>query len=228
MELPDTLVSDVQAGRVVLVLGAGASIGARTPNGEPPLVGLGLRDALSQHFLGGNFSEEPLPWVAELAISETDLRRVQDFIADLFASFEPAEFHRLLPTFKWRGLATTNYDRLIERTYETADEPAQQLVSFISNRDRVDDKLRSPDHVGLLKLHGCITITHDPDLPLILTAYPRRWTSAKRQNSRSLRHPGHCASTAKVRTSLAESDGGRPAFLGVGGCVSCHHSSTRT
>ena len=39
---------------------------------------------------------------------------------------------------------------------------------------------------------------------------------------------GHCASTAKVRTSLAESDGGRPAFLGVGGWVSCHHSSTRT
>jgi 3-oxoacyl-[acyl-carrier protein] reductase len=33
---------------------------------------------------------------------------------------------------------------------------------------------------------------------------------------------------AKVRTSLAESDGGRPAFLGVGGCVTCHHSSTRT
>ena len=39
---------------------------------------------------------------------------------------------------------------------------------------------------------------------------------------------GHCASTAKVRTSLAESDGRRPAFLGVGGWVSCHHSSTRT
>jgi hypothetical protein len=58
--------------------------------------------------------------------------------------------------------------------------------------------------------------------------YPRRWTSAKRQKSRSLRHLGHCVSTAKVRTSLAESDGGRPAFLGVGGCGSVHHSSTRT
>ena len=73
MELPDVLVSDVQAGRVVLVLGAGASIGAQTPNGEPPLIGLGLRDALSQHFLGGDFVEEQLQWVAELAISETDL-----------------------------------------------------------------------------------------------------------------------------------------------------------
>src|SRR3712207_8278141 len=51
----------------------------------------------------------------------------------------------------------------------------------------------------------------------LFRSYPRRWTSAKRQKSRSLRHLGHCASTAKVRTSLAESDGGRPAFLGVGG-----------
>ena len=154
---------------MVLVLGAGASIGAQTSNGEPPIIGLGLRDTLSQHFLGGDFGEEQLQWVAELAISATDLGRVQDFIANQFVDFEPAEFHRLLPTFKWRGLATTNYDRLIERTYEVVDDAVQQLVPFISNRDRIDDKLRSPDHVGLLKLHGCITITHDPDLPLILT-----------------------------------------------------------
>jgi hypothetical protein len=46
----------------------------------------------------------------------------------------------------------------------------QTLVSCISDRDRLDEKLRSPDTLALLKLHGCVSRTHDPELPLILTA----------------------------------------------------------
>lgn len=40
---------------------------------------------------------------------------------------------------------------------------------MISDDDRVADKLRSQEDVRLLKLHGCITRTHDETLPLILT-----------------------------------------------------------
>lgn len=170
MELPDSLVSEVRSGRVVLFLGAGASFGSSTPNENSPPSGLELRDMLSQRFLGGKYGQEPLAWVSELAISATDLGTVQDLIADQFQDLEPGDFYHLLPTFKWRGLVTTNYDRLVERIYERAKEPVQELVPFISNHDRVDEKLRSLRHLGLLKLHGCITRTHDPNLPLILTA----------------------------------------------------------
>ncbi len=170
MQLPEALVSEVTAGRVVLFLGAGASFGATVSNGNPPPLGAELRDALSNEFLGSEHIGEPLVWVSELAISSTGLNRVQDFVAGLFADPEPAEFHKLLPSFKWRGLATTNYDRLIERVYETVESPAQELVPFISNQDSVDEKLRAPEHLAFLKLHGCVTRTHDPELPLILTA----------------------------------------------------------
>ena len=165
MELPEALVADIRAGNAVLFLGAGASIGAESVDGRRPLSGLELRDALVQRFLGGKFANDDLVWVSELAIAETNLGTVQNYVAELFADLNPAEFHKLLPTFKWRGFATTNYDRLVERTYEVVGNRAQHLVPFISNRDRVDEKLRSSDHLGLLKLHGCTTRTHDPELP---------------------------------------------------------------
>ncbi|MFB3104771.1 MAG: SIR2 family protein, partial [Pseudomonadales bacterium] len=77
-----------------------------------------------------------------------------------------------VPTFRWRGLFTTNYDRLMEHVYDKTPGRIQELVPFISNNDRVDEKLRSSNHVALVKLHGCISRTHDSNLPLILTADP--------------------------------------------------------
>ena len=44
MNLPESLLSEVYGGRVVFLLGAGASFGAKTPDGKSPLSGLGLRD----------------------------------------------------------------------------------------------------------------------------------------------------------------------------------------
>src|SRR4029078_9101227 len=81
----------------------------------------------------------------------------------------PADFHRLLPTFKWRGIFTTNYDRLVETVYEQYADRVQEIVPVLSDSDRLDERLRSQDQLGLLKLHGCITRTHDAHLPLILT-----------------------------------------------------------
>src|SRR5215217_2523733 len=43
-----------------------------------------------------------------------------------------------------------------------------------------------------------------------------------------LLHRSHCASTARVRTSLGDSEGGRLGLRGTGGWLCCHHSSTST
>jgi len=108
LEIPQALVRHVGNGTAVSFFGAGATCGARLPdNTEPPLGNL-LRDRISDRFLPPPTSSEPLAWVSELAISATDLFEVQDFIADQFRDMKPAGFHHLLPTFRWRGLATTN------------------------------------------------------------------------------------------------------------------------
>ncbi len=169
MDLPSNLVQQVRQGRAVLFLGAGASRKARTPEGKEPPLGDELCDRIGEQFLAGDYSSESLAWVAELAISATNRFEVQDFIADQFSNLKPADFHLLIPTFRWRGIATTNYDRVVETAYENSRDAIQTIVPILSNADRVDEKLRDPTSVALLKLHGCITRTHDLHLPLILT-----------------------------------------------------------
>jgi cold shock CspA family protein len=169
MKLPDIVVSSVQSGQVVLFLGTGVTFGSLIPNRGRIPSGNSLRDTLSERFLDGQYIQESLQWVTELAISETDLGTVQDFIADQFRGIKPEKFHLILPTFKWRGIVTTNVDRLIETAYEKTCNRVQELVPIISNNERINEKVQSANSLALLKLHGCITRTQDPKLPLILT-----------------------------------------------------------
>ncbi|MCD4655640.1 SIR2 family protein, partial [bacterium] len=45
----------------------------------------------------------------------------------------------------------------------------QNLEGIYSNGDKLEDKIVTSNSVPFIKLHGCITITDDPNLPLILT-----------------------------------------------------------
>ena len=167
MEIPPALIRQVSEGKVVLVLGAGASIGAGHPPGRRAPVGQELAKLISQQFLGGAYDTQPLSTVAELAISETDLFTVQTFIRGIFEPFRPADFHRKMADFNWFGIATVNYDLIVERAFE--GNPLRQLQPILSNRDRFEEFRRSPKDLLLLKLHGCITRINDANLPLILT-----------------------------------------------------------
>jgi cold shock CspA family protein len=169
MELPEIVISSVRSGQVVLFAGKGISLGSKMQNGgQTPSESI-LRNALAEKFLKDQDRQGSLQWITELAISETDIGTVQDFIAEKFHSIHPADFHLILPTFKWRGIVTTNFDCLIENTYEKSQNRVQELIPIISNEDRVDEKLKSANSLALLKLHGCITRTRDPKLPIILT-----------------------------------------------------------
>lgn len=165
--LPKPLIDQIRRGQVVLFLGAGASYGAKMPDGSRPPTSEQLRDRIVEKFLGAGAGDSSLSWAAELATSATDLYTVQNFIADQFRDIVPSPQHYLLPTFKWRGIATTNYDRVVEIVYEKTAKPVQDLVSFLSNDDRVDQRIRDQNLI-LLKLHGCISRVTDSTLPLIL------------------------------------------------------------
>jgi cold shock CspA family protein/tetratricopeptide (TPR) repeat protein len=177
VHLPDSLIEEARRGRILLFLGAGATVGARHPNGDTPPLGAHLSRLIADRFLGGKFGDRPLDKVSELAISQFDLMTVQTYVRDLFGEFTPAGFHMLVPTFRWRAIFTTNFDQVIERAYEDQDRRVQRLVPFISNLQKVDDFTRSQDDLLLYKLHGCISRIDDPNLPLLLT--PDQYVSAR-------------------------------------------------
>lgn len=212
--VPATLVEEVRSGRVVLLLGAGATEGASCKDGSAPPRTAELRDRLSARFLGNAYKNESLSWVAELSVSEASLPQVQDFIAAQLDDLQPATYHLLLPTFRWRGLFSTNFDRLCENTYAKCPAAVQSLVPLISNRDRIDESLRAPSSLGLFKLHGCVTRTHDPAIPLVLSADQYATHRAGREYlfntfaQWALEYPvvfvGHSGQDADIRSILLE------------------------
>jgi hypothetical protein len=151
LEIPGVLEGYVRDGKAVLLLGAGASLAARNARGDTPPDARRLGEQLSDRFLGGKYRGLPLNQIGEYAISEADLVTVQEYIVSLLEGFEPTDPHKKLPEFTWWGLATTNYDRLIERAYQASAAPLQIPRPFIENGDRVEDHLRDPASLPLLR-----------------------------------------------------------------------------
>lgn len=161
--------SRVIEGKVALVLGSGASVGATLPEGRKILLGDDLKNLLCTQFLSGSFKDYDLKHVSDMAISNSSLFDVQDFIRSYFQDIVPAKFHLRIPNYKWRAIFTTNYDRLIEACYEQNTAKIQTPELILTNDDRFDATRTNSDLVPLVKLHGCITRTRDEKIPLILT-----------------------------------------------------------
>lgn len=181
MEIPKALLDQIRGRRVILFLGAGASVGAHHPNNVQSPIGSRLADILAEEFLGSEYKGRPLAQVAALAENDRDLITVQNYIAGICREFHPAPFHKLIPTFTWHLIATTNYDLLMEEAY-TVEDRLQDLVPFKSNGEHVEERMRFERSVMFLKLHGCITRTEDPSLPLILT--PEQYITHRKNRSR--------------------------------------------
>jgi hypothetical protein len=105
-------------GNVILFLGSGASYEAGHPTTAKIPQAQELSDLIASKFLDKSYIGKPLQVVAELAISEKNVFEVQSFIAELFEKFTPARHHRLIPTFVWPSIFTTNYCRLSEYGFQ--------------------------------------------------------------------------------------------------------------
>ena len=170
LELPQPLVTAVTQQAAVLFLGAGANCRARHPTGEKIPNADMLKNELSDKFLGGKLKSRSLSHIAQMCISETDLLSVQSFIRDKLLSFEPADYHLIIPRFYWHAIITTNYDLILEKAYKKTRKPNQELVSFIKDGQQFESKLKnSINGVSFLKLHGSIDRIDDADVPLILS-----------------------------------------------------------
>ncbi len=169
--IPSNLISAIASESAVLFLGAGASIGARHPNGASVPNGQDLKTALSNRFLEGKLQDKTLQHVADVAINESDLNTVQSFIYEIFEPFEPADHHLIIPRFSWHAIVTTNYDLIVEKAYQQAGDTKQELAVFTKDGQSIDQKLKKMiNGIRYIKLHGSIDCIDDRDIPLTLSA----------------------------------------------------------
>ena len=168
ISLSPRIIDQIKEGKAILFLGAGASYGCTSINGErKALTGAQLGVAISEKFLGGKRSAEALAKIADYATSDSSVLDVQNFIKQTFESIEPQEFHKLIPLFKWRAIVTTNYDRVVEKAYEQTQARIQNPLVIIQDGDlrAIEDTINA---VPIFKIHGCISRVADTNIPLII------------------------------------------------------------
>lgn len=156
----------IKDGRAILFLGAGASIGAVKADGSKIPDGKALARILSQKFLGGDYDDAPFKTVYDFACSARSVRDVQTHVHNVLSGFDPADFHKLIPTFAWAGIATTNFDLIIERAYEKNPLALQEIVPYCEDADDAAERVGERG-VLYVKLHGCITRYQSITPPLI-------------------------------------------------------------
>lgn len=227
--LPPALIESVRAQRAILFLGAGASRDASPINGRLPPLGGELKKLLAEKFFGRDMADYDLMSVAEMAIASHGNSVVYEFIKEALDPFHPSDGHKLIASFRWRMLATTNYDLLIERAYDSVSNRAQQLVKFVKDSEPVEERLqRARDPVILLKLHGSLDYMNDEGVPIVLSHehYDQYSTNRKRLFSRLIDQAhespiifcGYGLGDAHIRSliyRLSPNDGSRPAYYMV-------------
>lgn len=180
--IPKALIDQIKDGNVILFLGAGAAFDSKHTNGDKPPTGKQLANLIAGKFLGDEYLDMDLQYVSELAISETDLFTVQKYVADIFKEFKPGDHHLRIPLYRWQSIFTTNYDLIIEDSYDKVKNRQQVLATFVKNGERVKEKMVVPNAIMYNKLHGSITDISDEKLPLILT--PDQYVDHRENRSR--------------------------------------------
>lgn len=169
--IPFLLTEAVKDQRAVVLLGAGASKECKNALGHTPPDATQLREKLARKYFGSAKAQHDLMTIAEMAIaSGAGEPEVFDYIHEMFQGFTPSKAHRALANFKWRALATTNYDLFVEEAYAANRKRTQSCVPFVKDAEPFDDRLRrTTNPLPYLKLHGCLNHRLDTEVPLVLS-----------------------------------------------------------
>ena len=192
---------------VVLLLGAGASVGAKHPEDKKIAQGKELSKLIAEQFLDDSYYDNPLTYNADMVIDDPGLFPLQNFLHDYFVNFAPAEHHLLIANIPWRSIFTLNYDLIIEQAYAKCVSPIQELAIFKSDNDRFEEKITSKKHLPLYKLHGCITSSNDYDIPFILST--EQYITHKKNRItlfKSFREQAMTSPIVYIGTSLQDND----------------------
>ena len=137
----------MKKGKVVLFLGAGATVGAGGPDSGQLVRLVKENFPLSDQHCTNLFD------VFESVIEEYDRKLLNDFIRDMLETLKPTEAHLELTKYDWAAIFTTNYDDLLEEAYRCSErlKPLRPVV-----HENFSEWLADRSKVRLFKMMGCI------------------------------------------------------------------------
>lgn len=155
METTGSIAKEIARSKIptVLFLGAGASI----PSGAP--TGAMLSRILTQAFFPDE-KERQLSDISGRVEIKFGRSKLVSVIRENISKITPSETLKQLPNFNFSNIFTTNYDELIEKSYQIQ---GVKLPVIKSNRDYSFDYRQY--NTMLFKLHGCITEDRCDGLP---------------------------------------------------------------
>lgn len=152
--------------RLVVFLGAGASVGARA-DGVPLPTAVALRNEIWARFLRpgddnfdfGSLGMMPLDQAAAFAETKVGRTLVAEYMAARFRTDKTLWQHAVLPFLGPRSIYTTNYDLLIDQAWRlhAMNSRVSPLVEIFAAEQNV-----VPDRIPLYKPHGSADRALDP------------------------------------------------------------------
>jgi hypothetical protein len=140
----ERLAEEMRPENTILLFGAGASIPSGAPSTAQIITHLAKRFGISNT----SFSLSETASLIERKANRKDLIAE---LRSLFAKLSPTRGLLNLPLFDWKSLYTTNYDTLIEQSYQRY---GRELVVYSSNFDFTTHEKHGA--TKLFKLHGTI------------------------------------------------------------------------
>jgi hypothetical protein len=161
------------ANRLIVVLGAGASVGARNSAKNPLPDGYHLRNQIWRHFMlaadeqddydYSNLGSMSLEQASAIAEAKADTRTVKSFVAQCFGTHKPLWSHAVLPYLKPKIVYTTNYDILIEQGWALQAGSLAKDASTIPTLNPVyrAGEVLSDGYLPLYKPHGTVQLANN-------------------------------------------------------------------
>ena len=157
------ITGQIQQGKVVLFLGAGASHAAGGPTGEK------LTEMIKQNFPNIDQNLNNFIDVCQDVIDTPpyDRNQLEEFIINKLVSLQPSNSHRIMTKYDWSAIFTSNFDDLIEVAYRTTPEALKRCQPNYSDNPQVTPADRSK--VFLFKMMGCMKAQPDESGQMVLS-----------------------------------------------------------
>ena len=161
------LVDRISAGQCVLFVGAGLTRTCVDDHGVNGPSATELAHRLSARFLGQNEVQDNLSLAADYALAFHNKYDIDSYVQRQLIGLNPSPTALNIPQIPWKAIYTTNYDVIIEKSYELIADPKQMVQPIYSNLTPISSL--GDGFIPLYKLHGCISRVDSPESPLAIT-----------------------------------------------------------